>query len=117
MHELSIVSGIVRIAEEHAQKMKASGVEKIELEIGELAGIELRALDFVWDIGVRSSVLEHSKKEIIEIPGKARCMDCNHIFHMKVLFDACPACNSYFSEILAGKELRVKVLTLLCEER
>ncbi len=113
MHELSIVTGIVRIAEEQVRKLGASKVACIELEIGELAGIDRYSLDFVWELGVQKSVLEHSAKDINNIPGKAKCLDCHHTFHMKALFDACPECGSYFNEVLEGKELRVKALTVI----
>ncbi|VAW24808.1 hypothetical protein MNBD_BACTEROID04-509, partial [hydrothermal vent metagenome] len=44
MHELSIVMGIVKIAEDETAKVEENTVTKIELEIGQLAGIELDAL-------------------------------------------------------------------------
>ena len=113
MHELSIIASIVDIAEEQVRKSGAREVEKIELEIGELAGIEWHALDFVWELGVQQSVLEHSERQIDRIPGKARCLECEQIFETKALFDPCPGCGSYFNEILRGKELRVKALTLV----
>ena len=46
MHELSIAQNIVEISEDQVKKHKATGVDKIILQIGELAGIELDALDF-----------------------------------------------------------------------
>lgn len=113
MHELSIVKSIVDIAEDQVQKAGARAVEKIELEIGYLAGVEWQALDFVWEMGVKESVLERSERQIDRIPGKARCMECGQEYQMQELYDACPQCNSYFNEILQGKELRVKALTVI----
>lgn len=113
MHELSIIASIVDIAEKQVKKSGARKVEKIELEIGELAGVEWHALDFVWEAGVEKSVLENSKREIEKIPGSARCLECEMVFAVKELYDACPKCGSYFNEILRGKELRVKALTLI----
>ncbi|HFA50518.1 MAG TPA: hydrogenase maturation nickel metallochaperone HypA [Bacteroidetes bacterium] len=112
MHELSIIKSIVGIAEEQAAKAGAAQVESIELEIGELAGVEWRALDFAWEVGVQQSVLENAERNIQRIPGEARCSECETIFAMKQLFDPCPECGSYFNEILKGKELRVKALTV-----
>ena len=112
MHELSIVNSIVDIATEHATTNSASEVDKIELEIGELAGIDWSALDFVWDVGVQQSVLEHAEREIIRIPGRVRCLECSTEFQTSSLYASCPNCSSYFSQVLQGKELRVKALTL-----
>ena len=65
MHELSVALGIVKIAEDETKKAHAKSVEIIELEIGFLAGIELRFFDFVWPSAVKNTVLEHAEKKII----------------------------------------------------
>ena len=46
MHELSIVLGIVDIADEQVRKAHARKVDSIDLDVGTLAGIEMEALDF-----------------------------------------------------------------------
>jgi hydrogenase nickel incorporation protein HypA/HybF len=113
MHELAIISSIVSIAEEEVQKAGGHGVESIELEIGELAGIEWHALDFAWEVGVQKSVLENAQLEIEKVEGEAKCFECRHEFNIKTLYDSCPKCGSYFNEIKKGKELRVKALTVI----
>ncbi len=112
MHELSIIASIVEIAEAEVEKAGAQRVESIELEIGELAGIEFSALDFAWEVGVSQSVLEGAERHIHRIGGEARCSECENIFDMQALYDPCPKCGSYFSEIIKGKELSVKALTV-----
>lgn len=113
MHELSIAMGIVKIAEDETAKVEESKVTKIELEIGQLAGIEIDSLNFVWESAVRDSVLEKAKKEITIIPGKAKCADCDTEFYLENIYDSCPKCNSNFKGILQGKELRVKALEVI----
>lgn len=110
MHELSIALGIVKIAEEETAKANANKVDLIELEIGTLAGIEFESLEFVWSSAVKNTVLENAVKKIDIIKAKAKCVDCDTLFDIKNIYDACPECNSYFKIITQGKELRVKVL-------
>ena len=110
MHELSIAMGIVKIAENEAFKVGAKAVDKIELEIGTLAGIEFDALDFVWAAAVKNTVLERAIKEIEIIEAKGQCVDCDKVFSIENIYDACPDCNSYLKGIIQGKELRVKAL-------
>jgi hydrogenase nickel incorporation protein HypA/HybF len=112
MHELSIIASIVEIAEEQVRKAGAQQVDNIELEIGELAGVEWVALEFAWDVGVQKTVLEGAEWYLHRIPGQARCAECGEVFDMQELFDPCPRCGSYFNKILKGKELRVKALTV-----
>lgn len=112
MHELSIVQSIVDIAEREVRKANAHTVESIELEIGELAGVEFAALDFAWDVAVQRTVLANAQRHVHRVTGKARCSDCHTEFIMQNLFDACPNCGQYFNEILAGKELKVRSLVV-----
>ena len=110
MHELSVVMGIVKIAEQEAQKAGANTSERIELEIGKLAGIDLQALDFVWEAAVKGSLLQHAEREIIVLEGKATCSDCDQDFEVDNYYDSCPNCQSYLKIISQGKELRIKAL-------
>ena len=113
MHEYSIVLSIVEIAEKEVEKYGAKGVEVIELEIGQLSGIELQALDFAWEPAVSGSVLENARKTIIVIDGAASCNDCQKHYALKEIYDACPDCGSFMKEITRGKELKIKSLTLI----
>ncbi len=110
MHELSIAMGIVKIAEDACSKEKANRVDVIELEIGELAGIEKSSLDFAWPIATKDTSLQYSEREITWIDGKAECLDCGKSYDLHSLYDGCPNCGSYFKDIKSGKELRVKSL-------
>lgn len=113
MHELSIAMGIVKIAESETRKAGATKVERIELEIGTLAGIEFGALDFVWPVAVKDTVLERAERQVDVIRGQARCMDCDTLFEVAKYYDSCPNCRSNLKAILKGKELRVKALEVV----
>ena len=110
MHELSIVMGIVSIAEKEAENAGAKEIERIELEIGTLAGIDLKALDFVWESAVMGTKLEDAERHIELIEGRAICSDCERDFKIENYYDPCPYCNSYLKIINSGKELRIKAL-------
>jgi len=113
MHEMSIVKGIIAIAETEAKKAKVKKFSAINLEIGILSGIEYDALDFVWEIAVQNSVLENAKKSVHKVLAKAQCNTCNTTYAIKFFHDACPKCGSFEKKILQGKELRIKSLETL----
>ncbi|MEK6783825.1 MAG: hydrogenase maturation nickel metallochaperone HypA [Bacteroidota bacterium] len=112
MHELSIVMGIVDIAEEQLKKEQGHHIDQIELDIGTMAGIEFEALDFAWDAGVRNTVLSNAVRQINRIQAKARCLECGSEFQVTEAFQQCPVCEGYLNEFIQGKELRVKSLVL-----
>lgn len=112
MHELSIVMSIIEIANGEATKANAIKIDEIELEMGLLSGIEMSAFDFAWQEAVKSTILENAERIIIRPGGKAVCLECNNSFDLDSLYSPCPACKSHFINIIQGKELRVKSVTV-----
>jgi len=112
MHEFSIALSIIDISEEEIAKANAAFAEKIELEIGELTGIEIDALEFVWDAAVKNTVLEKAEKTIRTITGISKCMDCSTQFPSNRLFSQCPSCNSMLTNVVSGKELKIKKIVM-----
>lgn len=110
MHELSIVMGIVDIAQKEAEKANIDSFNIIELEIGKLSGISMEALDFAWQSAVLGTVLENAERKIILIEAVAKCVDCDSEFISDTLYECCPDCGSFFTNLLKGNELKVKSL-------
>lgn len=108
MHEMSICEGILQVIEDQAVAQKFSEVKRVRLEIGPLAGVELEALHFSYDVVVRGSIAEGSTLEVINLPVDGWCMPCGKSVAVKQRYDACPDCGSYQVEISGGDELRIK---------
>lgn len=112
MHELSLVLNIVDIAEAEVKKANAHKVDSIELEVGTQAGVEMDALEFSWDVGVKNTVLAEAQRTIDRVQAIARCSNCGCEYMVHEPYEPCPACNEVFVEYLKGKELRVKSLVV-----
>ena len=112
MHELSVVLSIVDCVQEEVNKHGAVKVNRIELDIGNMASIDWDSFEFAWEPGVRNTVLHHAKKIINKIPAMAVCVDCEHLFEKITLYDACPACGKYVHRLKSGKELKIKSLLI-----
>jgi hydrogenase nickel incorporation protein HypA/HybF len=110
MHEMSICEGILQVMEEQARVQNFTRVKGVWLEIGPLAGVELEALRFGFDVVTRDSLAEGAALEIIEMPGQAWCLQCAKTVPVTQRFDACPECGSYQLQITGGDEMRIKEL-------
>jgi len=110
MHEFSIAMNIVDIATDYARKENAIAVKEIEIEVGELSGVVMDALEFCMDAATKESILEGASRNIYSVPGKARCRSCSHEFMIQDLYTLCPMCNSPAPEVIEGGELKVKSL-------
>ena len=112
MHELSIVMSIIETAEEQVKKNHAQTVEEIDLVIGDLSGVDNHAFEFAWDTAVKNTVLEKANKNIIQVKGKARCLECECEFLVKEPYDPCPICGTNLLQIVQGKELQIKSMII-----
>ncbi|MFH1005164.1 MAG: hydrogenase maturation nickel metallochaperone HypA [Bacteroidota bacterium] len=112
MHELSISQNIVDIVKSHASKYHAKKVTEIIIDIGEVSGIEKTALEFALEILVKNTFLQDTKIIINIIPGKARCSSCGNIFPVHDFISQCSNCGNIYPEIIQGKNLKVKSITV-----
>lgn len=112
MHELSIAMNIVEICTEEASKAGAIKVTAVEVEIGEISGVIPEALEFSWDVATRETSLEQAELVIIRKDAIARCLDCGREFIMEDMLSPCPSCKNFGNEILQGKELKIKAITI-----
>lgn len=110
MHELSICRNILDIVLEQAATDGFSRVERIGLEIGPFAGIEIEALRFGFDVVTKGSLAEGARLDIHETAGTARCADCGASTVLLRRFDPCPQCGSHNLRVTGGEDLRVKEL-------
>ena len=112
MHELSIATSIVKTAEKEVRDNGGEKVLEIHLEIGQLSGVEIQSLQFVWELSAKGTVLQDSKIIIFEPEGRAKCAECETEFALEKIYDSCPKCNSPFKNIISGKELKIKKLII-----
>ena len=110
MHEFSIAVDIVDIATSSARQEAATEVKEIEIEIGQLSGVVMEALDFSLEAAVKGTILETARRNLITIPGKARCTNCLCEYDTDTLFKPCPRCGTCAPDVIQGRELRVKSL-------
>jgi len=101
---------IIDIAEENARRENASVILEIELDIGRQAGVVMESLDFAIESAKRGTMLEQARWVINEIPALARCVSCQQEYEPHDWLSPCPYCQNSFSEVLQGRELRVKSL-------
>lgn len=112
MHELSIALNIVEIVKDETEKYQAKKVSELTLEVGSLSGVVKEALEFALDEAIKDSPLEEAKIIYEDVKGKAQCENCKFIFSTDDYFPICPKCNHLYSDIIEGKELKIKKITI-----
>jgi len=112
MHELSIVKNIISIVAMEAERSGAERITEVHLEIGQLSGVEFDSLEFAFKNLSPGSVIESAEITIDKPKGIARCIRCGYEFEIENFIGLCNKCSSFDLEIIKGRELRVKSITI-----
>ena len=76
MHELGLLSAMVKTIEGIAREEELERVEKIVLQVGELSGVVPAYLESCYPAAVYKTFMEDTALELEIIPGIARCGCC-----------------------------------------
>jgi hydrogenase nickel incorporation protein HypA/HybF len=113
MHEMSLVEAIRTIVEDQARAQGFARVTLLRLEIGRFATVERQALDFAWDVVMRGSPADGATLEVIELPGRAMCLDCGAAIEIDNRLDLCPLCSGDRLLPQRGDEMRIRNMEVI----
>jgi hydrogenase nickel incorporation protein HypA/HybF len=112
MHEMSLALNIVEIITNKAREEEAEKITEIELEIGQLAGVEQHALEFCMEAACRDSLAEGARVTYYPVEALARCGECGHEFTPEFIYDRCPSCNGFRVDVVKGKEFKIRSINI-----
>jgi hydrogenase nickel incorporation protein HypA/HybF len=113
MHEMSLCEGLLQVLEDQAKTQEYSRVKAVWLEIGALAGVEIAAMAFSFDVVCRGTLAEGSRLEIVELPAAAWCMHCADTVEIKRRQQPCPRCGGYQLQVTTGDQMRIRELEVV----
>jgi len=112
MHEMSIALSILDIVKNEAEKANSKKITEIVMEIGNLAGVEIEALEFAMKACLTEDLVKDCALKIKTIDALSLCNDCLKEFECENLFSVCPHCGSYSSKLIKGQEMSVKSIVV-----
>ena len=110
MHEMSLCEGVLQLIENNAAAQGFSRVRGVQLEIGELAGVDAEALRFSFDVVTRGTLADAASLDILAVPGEAWCMPCACTVRISRRIDPCPTCGSHQLQVTGGDDMMLKSL-------
>jgi hydrogenase nickel incorporation protein HypA/HybF len=91
MHEYSIASSLLAMAQEQVAKHAAQRVVGLDLRVGELAGVEVGLLETAWSLVRERSCCEGVDLVITSVEARWECTRCGERIARGGLL-SCPAC-------------------------
>ena len=114
MHEYSIISDLVLLAEDNAKAHNATKIHKIIIDVGERSAVEVDLLQSAFEVFKGESVFCKDSQLIIrKIAVELSCKDCGEDFSAKGLeYGICERCGGANLEITKGRELHLARLEM-----
>ncbi len=112
MHEMAVTESIIGICLRHAEANDATRIRKVNIVLGELAGIVDQCVTFYWDMLAKDTIAEGADVEFTRIEVRAICRACNAEFKVQEFNMVCPSCGSGQTELISGREFRVESIEI-----
>lgn len=107
MHELGIMTGVMDAVTTSAKQAGATCVLKVNLSVGEMTEAIEDALMFAFEALSEGTFCEGAELEINMVRPKSRCLECGAEYEHDRFHMLCPECNSFATELIAGRELQI----------
>ncbi len=115
MHELSLVSNILEIAETSAIHEGASAICTIALRVGAYSSVDVGALEYAFEAAKHGTMAQNARLELEVVSVRAFCETCKLEFELDQPFGIalCPKCQQPSAAIGRGEELEVRWLEVV----
>lgn len=116
VHELAILQSIVGVVLEHAEEAGAKRVIAVDLEVGELRGLDEECMQRYFDFVSAGTAAEDATLRIRRRTVLFSCRACGDAFTIDLASGdspACPICSSNEIELTAGDELRIESIDVI----
>lgn len=113
MHELTIAQEILRIVETSIKPASVERVNRINLTIGALTGVQVDCLEFAVEAITRGTPMAGVNLGVERVEPLFKCKECAGEFEAENWFLCpCPNCGSFRCDLLKGDELSVASVDL-----
>ncbi len=109
---MSLITNILAIAEDQARAGGAEIINRIEVQVGALAGVEIHSLEFCFSIARAGTMAAQGELVVHEIAGKGWCEGCRAEVSLDFFVAVCSECGQTITEVLAGRELQVRCINV-----
>ena len=125
MHEISVMTQLVKAILERLEDYSFVGVKEVELSVGELSFLAEDQMRFAFEILTENTPLHGAELVIKTSPSMVRCSSCGYEgplrveddprYHIATPIFACPVCESLV-DIIKGRECEVTNVKLMVDE-
>ena len=107
MHEMGIISGVLDAVIQSADQAEAQRVTEVTLRIGRMTEAIPDALQFAFEALSEGTICEGATLTVEMVEPRSICLECGQEFSHDRFHRKCPACDSYETALISGRELEI----------
>ena len=108
MHELSLLTAVVKAVEKTADRAGASAVQAVGLRVGSQSGAVPFALEGAWPVATAGTPLAGARLELEVVPAAIWCPGCQAEVPIDEFYAlTCPVCGTPSGNLVRGREFEV----------
>jgi hydrogenase nickel incorporation protein HypA/HybF len=108
MHELGLSASLLDAVLARTAAESAVRVTRIAIDVGTLFNVEPEALRFCFAAIARATPAAGAELDLVAIPGRARCLDCDRVELVRERGVPCTGCTGYNLRIEGGDCLSIR---------
>lgn len=103
MHEYSLIRALLDRVEAEVDRHAATEVHRIEVQIGEMAGVEIELLRSAYELCRDSGPCRRAELDVTRVPARWACRDCRVTIPPGEIL-RCPSCRQP-ARMVSGDEI------------
>jgi hydrogenase nickel incorporation protein HypA/HybF len=113
MHEYSIVQALLERVEREARAHHATRVHRVEVSIGDLAGVEVELLRTAYDTIRHRTLCDAAELAVHRVPARWQCSQCGEPIRTGVAL-RCASCGAA-ARLITGDEIMLDRIEMEAE--
>ena len=107
MHELGLCDALLKKVDAIVKENGCEGVNSVTLEIGTLSGVEGQFMADCWKAVTDGTEYQGTELIIIDVPGRAQCLNCDEVFTADLNRLECPRCGGRKLNPVSGRDMTI----------
>ncbi|HZP04945.1 MAG TPA: hydrogenase maturation nickel metallochaperone HypA [Terracidiphilus sp.] len=112
MHEIGIANAILESVRSECARHPDARPCKVGVRVGELAGVDLDALQFAFEVLIRDTDLAEIELDLQFCSRQYHCSACGTEFSAQDYDLCCPQCGEERARLISGDELKLSYLEM-----
>ena len=105
MHEMTVVSNIMKSALQTAYENDIAHIQKIKIKVGEQHHLAPDLMEYAFSFFTKGTIAREAELVIEKVPIIMICNNCGSAFNVLNRVYICPECGSAYLSMQSGREL------------